>query len=97
MHDNFLSIQKIEDVAKAASMSEYHFYRSFKQVYGYSTYQYLTLLRLQLAKQLLEEGTEKVKIIAKKCLFPDQFTFSKAFKRWYEVSPSEYREKDRGR
>ena len=72
-------------------MSEYHFFRSFKQAFGMTPYQYLTTKRMNLAKELVQEGEKKISDIALICNFPDVFTFSKAFKRYYGVPPSAMR------
>lgn len=88
MDDDFLHINEVNQVATACSMSEFHFYRSFKQVFGISPYQYLLSKRLNLAKELIEKNNISVTDAALQCNFPDIYTFSKAFKRKYKISPS---------
>lgn len=87
---NFLKIDAIKQVAEACYMSEYYFFRSFKQVYGITPYQYLLKKRLEFSIELLKPGTMSLTKIATISGFPDIFTFSKAFKRNYEISPSAY-------
>jgi len=41
MDDNFLDIQDVSEVAVASNLSEFHFFRSFKQAFGITTYQYI--------------------------------------------------------
>ena len=91
MDDQFLSIEKVKDVAKEAAMSEYHFYRCFRSIFGQSTYQYLLKKRLDYAKTLIQSGELSLNEISKRCRFPDVFTFSKAFKRQFQIPPSEFR------
>jgi AraC-like DNA-binding protein len=43
---------------------------------------------MQLAKQMLLEKSHSVSDIAILCSFPDVFTFSKAFKKFYGIPPS---------
>ncbi len=93
MDDNFLKIESIKQVAMACSMSEYHFFRSFKQVYETSPYQYLLRKRLSLASELFAQQELSLTNIAAYCSFPDLFTFSKAFKKQFKMAPSVYREK----
>ena len=69
-------------------MAEFHFFRSFRQAFGTSPYQYLLGKRLELAKELIITGDMSVTTIAAHCNFPDIFTFSKAFKRRFNVAPS---------
>jgi AraC-like DNA-binding protein len=88
--DEFLNIADINQVATFCAMSEFHFFRSFKQAFGTSPYQYLLGKRLQLAKELIIAGHLSMTAIATHCNFPDIFTFSKAFKRQFEVAPSRF-------
>ena len=86
--DEYLSIDEISGVASFCAMSEFHFYRSFKQAFGISPYQYLLNKRLELAKEMIIAGNMSVTAVAAHCNFPDIFTFSKAFKRQFNVAPS---------
>lgn len=88
MDTNFLHIAEIKEVAEHCNMSEYHFFRRFKEVYKKTPYQYITENKMQLAKQLLLEKKHTVSDVALLCSFPDVFTFSKAFKKFYGISPS---------
>ena len=90
MNDAFLQIEEIAEVATACNLSEFHFYRSFKEAFGVTPYQYLLNCRLNYAKQLMQQKNHSLSDIALLCNFPDLFTFSKAFKRQFGVSPSVY-------
>ena len=95
MDDAFLEINDISQVASVCNMSEFHFFRSFKQAFNTTPYQYLLNNRLQLAKQLIKSGDMSVTNIAVHCSFPDVYTFSKAFKRHFNIAPSYYTVIDR--
>ncbi len=95
MDDAFLEIKDISEVASACNMSEFHFFRSFKQAFNSTPYQYLLNNRLQLAKELIKTGDISVTGIAIHCNFPDVYTFSKAFKRQFNIAPSHYTVVDR--
>ena len=88
MDDEFLSIDEIGQVANICNMSEFHFFRSFKQAFSVTPYQYILNKRLVLAKELLQKGQWSITHIAGYCNFPDVFTFSKAFKRQFNTTPS---------
>jgi AraC-like DNA-binding protein len=88
MDDEFLSITDINTVAVYCNMSLFHFYRSFKQAFGVSPYQYLLGRRLLLAKEMVYQNKLSLTAIATHCNFPDLFTFSKAFKRKFNSAPS---------
>jgi AraC family transcriptional regulator len=90
MDDEFLDIDEISQVAVVCNMSEFHFFRSFKQAFGISPYQYLLNKRLEVAKELIKAGDMSITNIATYCNFPDIFTFSKAFKRQFNLAPSQF-------
>jgi len=82
---------EIEKIAKIANISTFHFFRTFKQVFGLSPHQYILNLRLTKAKQLLKKKEESITDIAYQVGFADIHAFSKAFKKNYSVSPSHFR------
>lgn len=88
--DNFLKNPGIAEIVRHCNMSPFHFFRSFKQAFGYSPYQYIITKRLEYAQSLIRTGHSFTSIAAQ-CGFADLFTFSKAFKKLYGVSPSDYK------
>lgn len=83
----YLSTLSIKQIAREASMSEYHFFRLFKKVFGTSPHQYIIKKRLELATSLLQQGCPVSKT-AFDCGFPDIYSFSKAFKKLFGIPPS---------
>ncbi|HIS78945.1 MAG TPA: helix-turn-helix transcriptional regulator [Candidatus Caccousia stercoris] len=47
--------------------------------------------RLNYSKQLLLDSGQSIQEIAAACRFADAFAFSKAFRRYYGLSPSQFR------
>jgi AraC family transcriptional regulator len=92
INDNFLKNPGIAEIVKHCNMSSFHFFRSFKQAFGYSPYQYIINRRLDHAKLMIRTG-ESFTAIAAQCGFADLFSFSKAFKKSFGISPSEYKAK----
>jgi AraC family transcriptional regulator len=88
MDDEFLNIKEINQVATVCHMSEFHFFRSFRQAFKCTPWKYILNKRLELAKHLLQAGQLTVTQVAMHCNFPDVYTFSKAFKRNFNISPS---------
>lgn len=80
----------IGSVARECCMSEYHFFRLFKQVYGFSPYQYALNNRLDHARRYLMEGDRLISDIAEQTGYADAQAFSKAFKKRFGVSPKGY-------
>lgn len=77
-----------ESIAREAAMSQFHFLRLFKTVYKLSPYQYILNKRLDFAKMLLNDR-ETVSNSALESGFSDVYSFSKAFKRKFGISPSQ--------
>jgi AraC family transcriptional regulator len=96
MNESFLQVTEIAEVATICNLSEFHFYRSFKEAFGITPYQYLLNCRLNFAKELMHQQNQSLSSIALACNFPDLFTFSKAFKRQFGVSPSGYLQNIKG-
>ncbi len=87
MDEYFVSIEHIEEVARASSISEYHFFRLFRQVFNESPYQYITRKKLNLALRLLKDKEFSLTDVALSCGFADLSSFSKNFKKQFGISP----------
>ena len=78
-------------LAAIASLSHFHFARSFKRATGKSPHQYVSDRRLGHAKSLLADGNRSLEEIARACGFSSQANFSRAFYRAAGVTPGRYR------
>ena len=86
--EKFLSNPAIAEAAQFCGMSEFHFYRTFKQAFQMTPYKYMTKKRLEYSARLIRTTSSPLAVIAASCGFIDAFTFSKAFKRHYGYAPS---------
>ncbi|MEO6612398.1 MAG: helix-turn-helix domain-containing protein [Chitinophagaceae bacterium] len=89
-NDTSLTNPSIKEIARHCMMSEFHFFRSFRNAFGQTPYNYLLERRLNHAKTLLAGKNKPLTEIASLCGFADLFTFSKAFKRKFGTAPSFY-------
>lgn len=80
-------------LAHMCNISEVYFRKRFKAGTGTSPKQFLLMLRLQKAKQMLSEGTQKIAAIAGACGFESGAHFCRTFKEQVGMTPSEYRQK----
>lgn len=80
-----------------ANMSTYHFVRSFKQITGRSPIDYINKLRIDKAFSLLKEGKFNVTETALDCGFNDVNYFSRLFKKYNKMSPSEAKKLSSGK
>ena len=78
----------VEALAIEACMSEYHFFRLFKSVFGQTPNQYIIQKRLQYAYLLLQKERASVSEAAFESGFSDIYAFSKSFKKHFGYSPS---------
>ena len=83
----------LEQLAKISVFSPFHFHRIFKSIVGETPYDFIQRTRLEKSCAMLTANPEmKIIHIAMRCGFSTPSSFSKAFKKYFEVSPSEYRE-----
>ena len=82
----------VEKVAEKVIMTPKTLNRKVMDLTGISTKQYLLLIQLEQARRiLLEEPEASILDIAMRCGFENANTFSGAFKRVYNLSPSDFR------
>ena len=82
---------RVSGLAALANLSPAHFAMRFKEQTGCAPRDYLHLLRIHRACQLLRASHLSVKEVAARLGYQDQFHFSRQFKAFQGVSPSEYR------
>ncbi len=93
LQDNYDRPLSIRDVVSQVHLSERHARRLFLEATGKSIKQYLTSLRLDIAKQRLLSEKVSVSDIAFAVGFSDVRHFSTIFRQSLGVTPSEFREK----
>ena len=82
---------KLEELAKVACFSEFHFHRIFGAVAGETLNNFTNRLRLEKAARLLRYSGKNLTDIALDCGFSSSATFSRAFRSGYDTSPSQFR------
>ncbi len=89
MEKNLSEKIELEKIASAAFMSQFHYIRTFKKVYGLSPRQFLKDLRINKGKELLKHGLN-VSQVCFEVGYESLPTFCNAFKRATGYSPREY-------
>jgi len=80
----------VDDLARTAAMSRFHFSRRFREVTGQSPYKYLLETRLRRAAALLRRGHHSVTEAALCAGFTDLGRFSRMFRQWSGSTPRCY-------
>jgi len=81
----------LEDVARIANLSPYHFIRTFKSMTGKTPYDYLLDVKIEKSKKLLKLKGYTITDICFHCGFNNLEHFSSVFKRKVGILPSKYR------
>ncbi len=84
---------RVDGLAQKAGMSRRTFERRFKKATGDSPLQYLQMVRIETAKQLIERGRKTFDEITYQVGYEDSSTFSRVFKNRTGLSPNSYRKK----
>ena len=91
--ENYQKDISLDDVSRMVDISPYYFSKLFKQEQGEGFVEYLTRTRMTAARQLLRTPQYSIKEICAMCGYGDPNYFSRIFKRYEGVTPSEYRER----
>lgn len=90
---NYKKKIKLIDISKAIYLSPYYLSHIFKQETGSTLLEYLTKVRIEEAKRLLENTSWNTTRISFKVGYSDQSYFCKVFKKLEGLTPSNYRKR----
>lgn len=91
MHKNYSKNISIKEYANMCNLSESRFSHVFTNIIGTSPKQYLLICKIDAAKELLIDSDLSILQISENIGFADQNYFSRIFKKYTGLSPSEYR------
>lgn len=81
----------LEELAREANLSNFHFVRRFRQLTGHAPIQHFIYLKMQHACRLLDGSQAPIKRVAAQVGYDDPYYFSRLFKRVIGISPQQYR------
>lgn len=81
----------LSTLSTRAHCSSEHLRRLCMKELGRSPMHHVTFLRMQFAQKLLEATEDKLEVVAPLVGYDSALVFSRAFKRWIGVNPTEYR------
>jgi len=91
VNNNLEKSISLEELASVAFFSPFHFHRIFMAVTGESVNYFTNRIRLEKTARLLKFSNYPIADIAMTCGFSSPPTFSRAFKQYFGISPSSYR------
>ena len=89
--ENYANDISSQHPAKEMFYTQSHFCRVFNKNFGLPFSSFLNIYRITKAKEMLETSKDKVSDVASKCGFTNFSYFTKCFKKYVGISPSEYR------
>ena len=89
--EHFAETVHLDNAAKAAGFSKFHFVRLFRDIYGKTPHQYLTSVRIGRAIQLLQTDLT-VKQVCFAVGFDSITSFTALFKRRIGLTPAAYQQ-----
>lgn len=92
LQKNYASEINFSQIASDYNFSASYLTKIFREHTGTSPIKYLIEYRIKIAKSLLKDTNLTVKEIAEKTGFVDQFYFSKCFKNYCGITPSQYKD-----
>lgn len=91
MESNYTETISLADLSMVSGLNKYTLLRNFTMQRGITPYQYLSTIRVNKAKKLLELGISPVEA-ALQTGFTDQSHFSKFFKNFIGLTPKQYQD-----
>ena len=91
MYDCYPQPLELEEMARVACMSPFHFLRMFQQAFGETPYRYLTRRRIDRARELLSLTSRSVTDVCFDVGYQSLGSFSTLFRRVTGNSPLSYR------
>jgi AraC family transcriptional regulator len=91
MDEHFLDTIYIKDIAMESCMSEYHFYRLFKEAFRETPYKYILRKKLEFSFEKLKLERISISELSIITGFTDICSFSKSFKKHFGFNPSEFK------
>ncbi|HWT74663.1 MAG TPA: helix-turn-helix domain-containing protein [Mobilitalea sp.] len=93
IEDNYSKDISLDDVSRTVDISPYYFSKLFKEETGENFIEYLTNIRIEKAKKLLQNRDISIKNICADSGYSDPNYFSRIFKKQVGLTPTEYRER----
>lgn len=91
--ENYQSDISLSDISRDFYISKCYLSRIFKEITGFTVNEYINIIRVKKAQQLLEHSEYNITEIAAIIGYDSITYFEKIFKKYLELSPLKYRKK----
>ena len=93
IEENLAEKLTLDDVAKKAFFSPFHFHRLFKAVTNETLYNFINRKRIEKAASfLVHQKTKTITEVSEIVGYSNLSSFSKSFKKFYGLSPNKFKE-----
>ncbi|MCD6334438.1 MAG: helix-turn-helix transcriptional regulator [Candidatus Latescibacteria bacterium] len=96
IHKEYKKKPSLDEIAKAACMSQRHFFRKFREVMDICPIDYVKRVRIEEAKRRLIRSGCSIADVASGAGFKEVSYFHRVFKEVEGISPGAYRKKGLG-
>jgi two-component system response regulator YesN len=93
INENYKKDISLDEVSRSVDISPYYFSKLFKDETGENFIEYLTNIRIEVAKKLLKNRNLSIKNVCAETGYSDPNYFSRIFKKQVGITPTEYRDK----
>lgn len=90
---NYTIIQNVHEIAVSCGVSEAYIHRAVRQSTSFTVKEYINRLRLRHAIHEMECSDNSFATISKSCGFQSVTYFYRVFKKYYGVTPTQYRKR----
>jgi AraC family transcriptional regulator len=91
MREHFAQDIGLQDLADIVRLSRFHFCSAFRIATGHTPYEWLTRLRMEMARKLLADPAMRITDIALAVGYQTPSAFAASFRRHVGVAPTEFR------
>lgn len=91
IHAHYSKDLSLSEIAAEAFLSEYHFARLFKKIFGLTPHHYLAAVRIEQARKLLSESDLSIVEVSARVGYSSQSHFTKVFREQTGFTPAEFR------
>lgn len=91
MEEHYMEKISLEEISEMLDVTKYYLIRIYKDVNKITPYEYLTLYRINKAKDMIRTTSESIENVSAQCGFLNANTFIRAFKKCVGMTPTSYK------